>query len=401
MNIKIILFYIIIFISLILLLIFFYNFFLEKFEILNFNKDYLNYDAINFKNINYNKRWEIRFKVLENYETLKNNFNLNNININSIRKFKRPINKDNKIFVNIASYRDPECCNTINNLIKNCSNIKNLRIVVCEQNEIDDISAITNNENFSDIIEIIKLKASDAKGPTYARFLIQQCYNNEEFYLQIDSHTLFENNWDLKLIDSLNKLENKSCITQYLPEYNLKSNTIKSYSIRNGLYVNEISPIDGFTRITSDFVKNNNDNNLFFDAKGWSGCFSFSRGDICIDAPIDPLTPELFFGEEMDIFLRLYTRGWNFYSPNFPIAYTIFDRSYRNTFWKKKSYNKKLTLLSRLRVHYRLNTLPNFYKHKIKNLYPNLINYIDDYLLGNERTLEDFENLIGYDIIPN
>jgi hypothetical protein len=362
----------------------------------NLIKDYLTYSENNFKKISPDKRWDIRIKVLENYEELKNNYNLINI-----KKLNYNETKNNKIFVSIASFRDPECNHTINSLITKAFNKNNLRIVVCEQNMLNDKSALIGNENYTNLIHIIKLHADEAKGPTYARFLIQQLYNNEEYYLQIDSHTLFEQNWDQKLISSLNLLDNKSCITQYLPEYSIKSKNKKSYSVRDGLKVIKISALDGFTRINSNFIENIDYSKDLNEANAWSACFSFSKGNICLDAPIDPYTPELFFGEEMDITLRLYTRNWKFYSPNYPIAYTNFNRNYRNTFWNKKTYNKKLSLLSKLRLSYRLNILPNNYKILIKEKYPMLINDIDKYSLGNIKTLEDYEYLIEENFIPD
>ena len=39
--------------------------------------------------------------------------------------------------------------------------------------------------------------------------------------MQIDSHTIFEKDWDSKLIQTLNELPPKSCLTQYLPDYNI------------------------------------------------------------------------------------------------------------------------------------------------------------------------------------
>ena len=377
-----------------------YNCFNIKSTFENLTEDYLSFKESDFENLSKSTQWKIRFKCMNNFNELK--FHYSKINYKNLNKFNLLNNLINgKIFVNIASYRDKECSHTINNLINNAKNKHNLRIVVCQQNDTNDSDALNGNEKYSNLIEVIRLKYTDAKGPTYARFLIQQQYNNEEYYLQIDSHTVFEKDWDIKLIETLNNLPPKSCITQYLPEYNMDNKKAKSYKIRTGLKVDKINNVDGFTRITSDFEIQNNSHDLNVnEANAWSACFSFSKGNICIDAPIDPYTPELFFGEEMDIALRLFTRGWTFWSPNYPIAYTNFNRNYRKTFWNKKTYNKKLTLISRIRVHYRLNTLPEKYKKIIEEKYPELLIDIDNFKLGNMKTLEDYEDLTGVDIVP-
>lgn len=302
------------------------------------------------------------------------------INIKKLNIYKT----NNLIFISIASFRDPICHKTIKSLIYNSDNWKNLRICVCQQNDICDIDCLYKlNKKYHNIIKIINLNYLDARGPTKARYLIQQEYSDEEYYLQIDSHTIFKLHWDTILKNTLNKLPEKSCLTQYLPEYN---------KLRGSLKVMEINYIDSFTRINSNYVEDNH--NKLFISDAWSASFSFSKGDICIDAPIDPYTPNLFFGEEMDITLRLYTRNWKFYSPNYIIAFTNFDRSYRKTFWENYNYNKTLSSLSRLRVHYRLGILPKFIK-----LPDELLIDIEKYLIGNYKTLSDYENLIGLKII--
>ena len=357
------------------------------------NQDYMIMTEEDFGKLDITKRWIYRSKCLEKFHNFKNDYKKKNF----IYPLPKP-KQNGLIFVNLASYRDPECHKTIKSLIFNSSNWKNLRIVVCEQNAPEDLSCKHElDEKYHGLIRVLNLSFEDARGPTWARFLIQQQYSGEEYYLQVDSHTIFEKNWDTKLIHCLNRLPNKSCLTQYLPDYEIGSFTTKP-KLRSNLKVSKICALDGFTRINAQYVDPDIKYDRPFLSNGWSGCFSFSRGDICYDAPIDCYTPDVFFGEEMDIALRLFTRGWNFYAPNFPIAYTNFNRNYRDTFWQKKGlgYDKNITLSSRLRIHYRLGTLPNYLKEKIEKEYPELLIEVDKFTLGNERTLRDYEKLIEF-----
>ena len=339
------------------------------------------------------KRWNYRIECLKHFNDFANDYKL--------KKFRYPLPKSETnglIFVNLASYRDPECHKTVKSLIFNSSNWKNLRICVCEQNDEEDLSCLHELDSiYHKIIKVISLSYKDARGPTWARFLIQQQYNSEQYYLQIDSHTIFEKDWDTKLIKTLNNLPQKSCLTQYLPDYEIGAFKTKP-KLRANLKVSRICALDGFTRIYSEHIDISENYPKPFPSNGWSGCFSFSSGDICYDAPIDCYTPDVFFGEEMDICLRLFTRGWNFYAPNYPIAYTNFNRNYRETFWEKKGlgYNKNITLCSRLRIHYRLGTLPNKIKELIEYKYPELLIETYKFVLGNVRNLKDYENLIGF-----
>jgi hypothetical protein len=115
--------------------------------------------------------------------------------------------------------------------------------------------------------------------------------------------------------------------------------------------------------------------------KGWSACFSFSRSDILHFGAYDAYTPFLFFGEEMDIYARLYTNGFHSYSPSVPIAFTNFNRGYRKTFWENPN-EAPLGYLSRLRLYYRFKF--------VDDIHPSLKIDMDKYALGTVRSWEDF-----------
>jgi len=359
----------------------------------NGNTNYLMMTENDFDKLEIPERWKYRTQCLAHFPSFKTDY--------TPKKYKYPLMRamrNGLIFVNLASYRDPECPKTIYSLFSNSTNWKNLRICVCQQNASEDLDCLYKlPSQFAQLVKVIRLDYTQARGPTVARFLIQQQYEGEEYYMQIDSHTIVEKDWDSKLINTLQNLPSRSCLTQYLPDYQIgQLSTVPK--VRGALTVSQICSLDGFTRINAPYLNVKNLPTRPFHSNGWSGCFSFSSGDICVDAPIDPYTPDVFFGEEMDIALRLYTRGWNFYAPNYPIAYTNFNRNYRETFWEKKGkgYNKNITLCSRLRIHYRLGTLPQQYAKLLEENYPELLVESNKYSLGNVRTLRDYENLIEF-----
>lgn len=372
-------------ILIILLLLYLYISFNKKYPLIY---DYLTISEDSLINVPVNQRWLYRTECLKNFEKIKYEYLPK-----KYHHFNLP-EKNDKIFISIASYRDPECPKTISNLFKNAKEPYKLRVVVCQQNDTSDIHVLSDvPKEYYNNIEIINMYYVNAKGPTLARFLIQQKYVNEEYYLQIDSHTRFIENWDILLKLSLNNLGyDKICLTQYPPDYQLGKGEI-ILKQREALNVSHICSLDGFTRVNSKYIEVKNYDKPF-PCNGWGGCFSFSSGRICYDCPIDPYTPEVFFGEEMDTAIRLYTRGWNFYSPNIPVCYTNFNRDYRSTFWNRKQYNKDVTLCSRLRIHYRLGTLPNNIK------LPNeLLIDVEKFKLGTEKTLKDYQKLIGFNFI--
>lgn len=258
----------------------------------------------------------------------------------------------NKIFINIASYRDSELIHTVKNLIDNAEFPELLRIVVFEQNDPNDFSIKGIYPDWQ--VLVIHAHYSNAKGPTVARAKIQKEYNNEEYYLQIDSHMRTIKNWDTILKHMLELVPEPAVLTQYPPEYNI--NKIDPNIIRSGLYIQGFGLKDRFTRIQSDIINYNNRRNFPYTSKAWSACFSFSKGTIIKDAPYDPTFEHLFFGEELDITLKLYTRGYYFFSPHISVFYTYFKRNYRRTYWQDIPSSKREPLeeMSRHRLWKRI-----------------------------------------------
>jgi hypothetical protein len=298
-----------------------------------------------------------------------------------------PIKQDGKIFVSIASYRDPQCLSTLQDLLAKAEKPENLVIVVCEQNDIEDgfidVDSIKTPAN----IRTLRLSAQEARGPGWARFLIQQLWQGEQYHLQIDSHTRFVEHWDSKCINQLKMAQSETtspvCLSNYVSIYDIVTGELDKNPLRGPMFIVNTDEQDGFFRINSNYV-----NSLSKPQKsvGWSGCFSFSSAQIILDAPYDPYLPFLFFGDEMDIFARLYTRGWQMYVPAEPICFTTFDRSYRKTFWEHPDSSKVLPL-SQLRLYFRFGLymqeqqaqLPHEIKTDIKN-----------FLLGTVKTFDEF-----------
>lgn len=323
------------------------------------------------------KYTNINQRLIDLYFSTVNYNNLNNI----------IPNKDNKIFISVASYRDPQCPITILDLINKADKPENLVIVICQQNNYDDINCYNNSLQTDAEIKIINMQSKDARGPCWARFLIQQQWSGEQYYLQIDSHTRFVKSWDTKCINNLNEaiqISNNEniCISNYVSTFNINTNEIEVNPLRGPMYIESTDPDDGFFRYNANYI-----NSLATpqESKGWSGCFSFSSSNMIKDAPYDPYTPFLFFGEEMDIFARLYTRGWLMYVPKEPICFTIFDRSYRKTFWEHPD-QENTVIISKIRLYYRFGLID-------KILVPNeIIKDINKFSLGDKKTFNEFLN---------
>lgn len=324
--------------------------------------------------------------------------------------------KNNKIFVSIPSYRDNQCSDTLRNIIENADHPENLHIVICQQNSMFDEDCLSYCMSLTKNIckkvpgiNIDRIHYIQAKGPNYARWRIQQKYNGEEYYLQIDSHTRLVEHWDTILKKQLDLCPTeKAILSQYPNEFDniakkdrgdyLKENW-KVDRLRGGLYIKEFGK-EGFTRIQSNYT--DQVGRSPFPGCGIASGFLFSRGQFIIDVPLDPFL-YLFFGEQMDHMIRAWCAGYDMFSPTILVAFHIYKRDHRKTFWELTN-QKPLEILSRFRLYYKLGKIsrkdiPKEYqfiligllgakssnlKWKIKNIGP--------------RTIEEFEKFAGIDI---
>lgn len=274
-----------------------------------------------------------------------------------------PLKNDNKIFCSVASYRDKQCPLTVMDMVKKAKNPQNLVICINQQNASEDQDCFNGLDYSPATIKILKFTDREARGPCWARYIVQQEWRGEEYFLQVDSHMRFVDEWDQKCIDQLAMLPDKSCLTNYVAIFNLEKGEPDGEQLRGPLYIvnKETHEHDGFFRVNSEFIKTAEKPML---SRGWSACYSFSKGDLLHDAPYDPYTPFLFFGEEMDILARMWSRGWNVYAPSVPICFTNFDRSYRPTFWENPDQGYG-DFLSRIRLYYRFGYIDNI-QHELK-----------------------------------
>ena len=107
------------------------------------------------------------------------------------------------LFVSIANYKDPECLFTVRNLLEKASGDLEIHICVFSQIDLEDRSfdELDSIEN----VNHVKYDFRKARGVCWARKQCQSYYNNEDYYLQIDSHILFTENWDRLLLEDHEK----------------------------------------------------------------------------------------------------------------------------------------------------------------------------------------------------
>jgi len=307
--------------------------------------------------------------------------------------FKNP--KKNLIFVSIASFRDNEILHTLKTLFDNAVYPDNIRVGICEQNEYSDLSMkditiYSQKKIRNSQIRFNNIPSNIARGPTFGRYLCSHLYEGEEYYMQIDSHMVFESKWDEIIINEFKNLkDDKAVITTYPTDINSKYEKDKYVPrlCRGNKHRNGMVMYEATLDLKSDIKYNKKIN---YVAAG----FMFLKGDFLKYVKYDPYLPNLFQGEELIFSARLWTNGYNFYSPMNNIVSHHYYRPNRPKVWDiDKSNWNKIAFDTEDKVLYLLGV-----KNNINPLYKI---HIDKYSVGTKRNINDYLNLIGYNKDPN
>ena len=290
------------------------------------------------------------------------------------------------IFVSIACYRDPEVIPTVMDAYKKAKNPDNIIFgVYAQMGEEDDKLDFSFVRNPNQVRLLVRPNTS-ARGPAYARYIIyNKLYRNELYYLQIDSHTRFVENWDEELIEMLGNLKANSVISTYPKGYimgneNLpkskKVNVLKLKKLRKGIPI-----LTSCVRELEKPVRN------YFWAAGYSFCY----GAIFKIVQFDPYLKNIFWGEEFLMSIRFFTNNIRIYTPHKNIVYTLWSRSYRHTFWElKDKMNGKFEVYG-LISFLRLCMISKICEKEIKNYdFRKVIEKIDKYGIGEKKTPEEY-----------
>jgi len=120
-----------------------------------------------------------------------------------------------KIFVQIASYRDTQLIPTIDDMLSKAKHPEDLVFGICWQyDETEDIHRYDNDDRF----RIAKFHYTESEGLGWARNQTNKLYSGEKYTLQIDSHHRFVENWDGLVFQDFNQalmISTKPIITTY------------------------------------------------------------------------------------------------------------------------------------------------------------------------------------------
>jgi hypothetical protein len=242
--------------------------------------------------------------------------------------------KTNTIFIQIASYRDPQLLLTLKDCISKAKYPDNLRFGIAWQHSSedvwDDISEFKNDSRFS----ILDIDYKDSKGACWARNEIQQLYKEEAYTLQLDSHHRFAQDWDKIMIDMVKGLQKsghkKPLITSYIPSFDPDNDPAARVQTPWKMNFDRFIPEGAVFFLPATFDPWDDPSNPL-PARFYSAHFAFTLGKFAKEVQHDP--DYYFHGEEISIAVRAYTHGYDLFHPNKVVCWHEYTRKGRTKQW--------------------------------------------------------------------
>ena len=228
------------------------------------------------------------------------------------------MNKDKTIFISIAAYNEIYIEQTIENALLMAKYPDRLRFGVFSLNSDNKIPSLSEFKN----TKLITAQYHDLLGVCSSRVGAIFLYKNEDFYMQIDAHMLFDRNWDEILVNSYYTIVKETgCKTPLITTrtawwYNGENNKILRYNPDNKI-MQSMLVYDKKSYLKNDFPLTTGgdfmwkENEKYHEHYIFSAHFAFTSASFIFD--IMPDINFYFYGEEQTTGLRAWTRGYRMF----------------------------------------------------------------------------------------
>ena len=296
----------------------------------------------------------------------------------------RPIAiESDRLFVQIASYRDRECQWTIRDAFARAKHPARIFVGVCWQYDPDADSSCFEYEPDPSHVRRIDFHARDARGLGWARAQAQSLWRGEEFTLQIDSHMRFVQDWDVLLLQELEACPSAWPVltmypAPYWPPDRLEDKLDPLPAVQGVKGFNAA----GMLQFTLQWAPPEVPIESPKPTAALAGGFVFGPSRMITDVPSDP---QIYFeGEEPSLAVRLYTHGFDLFTPRRTIVYHYYRRSDSRRPWDDMSSAEPDTA-SRQRIR------------QLVEPGPGDPDALGRFGLGRVRSLADYELFAGVD----
>ena len=290
-----------------------------------------------------------------------------------------------RIFVSIANYRDPEIIPTLQSLFAMAQYPE--RVFVGVLSQVDTKNDHTCMPYLHPQIRQHTIDYRESPGLSWARSTIFNMYlGDEDYILQIDSHSRFAPGWDELALDNWYLCDDfRGYIAHYPPAYT-PDKGCKPLDYHQQVFREFDS--DGMPVFQTKVLPNLDKPTTVQRNPMFAGGCYFAPSQLVRDVPYDPMI--YFNGEEITQAVRLYTHGYNGYTPQHSFMwhyYRINGVKTRSLHWEDHTDHGQKQKLTRERVKHLLNV--SFTTNE------KALHRLGEFGLGLHRSLLDYEAFAG------
>lgn len=235
-------------------------------------------------------------------------------------QLQRPENSRPRIFVQIASYRDPECQWTVKDLFAKAKHPERLTIGICWQYDMrdgTDAACFVEPYPYPDQVKVTEFDYRDAKGANWGRVQAEALLGNEEYVYLTEPHMRHVQDWDEKLLAMLAQCPPGKALLStavgpgYTPPNDLGRPMVASMSPR------EFHPKSAVLLTNVHHVPDIAIPEKPFPSAVLVVACLFAPSALLREVPQDPYI--YYEGDESSYSVRVFTHGWDIYNINEPI----------------------------------------------------------------------------------
>lgn len=295
---------------------------------------------------------------------------------------------------------------------------------------------------FREHVREVQIPWDASEGPSYAKHLAMRKWGGEKYVLHIDAMTRVDKGWDETLISELARCGDAKAVLTAAPlAYDLERQKVLEEETFRVRYENDVygtmqkalppvvssDPVDPSRAPAITCAREFGDSLCYMYAQQLAEApqspeptlflntaFAFARAEAFVrDAPPDPHAPFLQLGEEMSATVRLWTRGWNLFTPSrVPLLHCY--STFRRAAWTEDRRNGKLLYADK---RFRIGNESEFEQREFLNLLSRRrvmqlvgapdensatlneepVEFTRTYGVGDERSIDAFAQHVGID----
>eukprot|EP00980_Cylindrotheca_fusiformis_P018940 scaffold6331_cov195-Cylindrotheca_fusiformis.AAC.4 len=337
-----------------------------------------------------------------------------------------PRRDDGSIYLSIATYRDENCLNTVSQAYKKAKNPEKLFIGLVQQNchsncrsgvleggKMEDVEpdqdcykAFCESSEGRQICEnkqvrLLDVDEPESLGPYAARYFASKLWYGEEWFMQTDAHMTFKQDWDAISVSMLKAAPSKKPVISHYPPSHMAD--LEAMATRPTSRL--CGPIFATSDLESQIIRlegaSNYDKKQLaiprfapFTAAG----YFVAHSEFLKDIPFDPFLPWIFMGEEIIMSTRLWTAGYDIFSPTQAVVGHMYVRRHKPKFWESvhrafsPGVHNPLQALVLKRIKHQLG-YPEAATDMLET--KTLLTAVEHYSMGTERPLSAYLEIVG------